>query len=246
MLKYTMFAILIGFALVAVGCGPTASTTQKPKSPPGNEKADPEVKAENADAHAKGDAHDHSGWWCAEHGIPEAECSICSSRLRGSKAKGTGATITTGRKPVLHCDPKLKKFAAHRSKEGKRAAADRRSSPNHALGKKLVIVVGGLLLATPATSRRSGISGDGRSVWLLQTRCQLAARRCTCCGWRAFARNTASSRRCVRVGKRDSAAARATRSMCRLPELAYAGGVVGTPADGHAADPCQCYAAPHR
>lgn len=21
--------------------------------------------------------HDHSGWWCEEHGIPEAECSMC-------------------------------------------------------------------------------------------------------------------------------------------------------------------------
>ncbi|MFQ5733541.1 MAG: RND transporter [Planctomycetaceae bacterium] len=22
---------------------------------------------------------DHSGWWCAEHGVPEKECSVCSS-----------------------------------------------------------------------------------------------------------------------------------------------------------------------
>ena len=22
---------------------------------------------------------DHSGWWCAEHGIPEEKCSLCSS-----------------------------------------------------------------------------------------------------------------------------------------------------------------------
>jgi hypothetical protein len=21
-------------------------------------------------------AHDHSGWWCDEHGVPEAECSM--------------------------------------------------------------------------------------------------------------------------------------------------------------------------
>jgi hypothetical protein len=24
--------------------------------------------------------HDHSGWWCAEHGIPEEECSLCSAQ----------------------------------------------------------------------------------------------------------------------------------------------------------------------
>jgi cobalt-zinc-cadmium efflux system membrane fusion protein len=23
--------------------------------------------------------HDHSGWWCEEHGIPEDECSMCLS-----------------------------------------------------------------------------------------------------------------------------------------------------------------------
>jgi hypothetical protein len=24
---------------------------------------------------------DHSGWWCAEHGVPEAECSQCSQKF---------------------------------------------------------------------------------------------------------------------------------------------------------------------
>ena len=23
---------------------------------------------------------DHSGWWCAEHGVPEEQCSICNSK----------------------------------------------------------------------------------------------------------------------------------------------------------------------
>ena len=25
--------------------------------------------------------HDHSGWWCNEHGVPEEECGLCNSKL---------------------------------------------------------------------------------------------------------------------------------------------------------------------
>lgn len=33
--------------------------------------------------------HDHSGWWCAEHGVPEEICSLCSSKVAADfKAKG--------------------------------------------------------------------------------------------------------------------------------------------------------------
>ena len=30
---------------------------------------------------------DHSGWWCAEHGLPEEECSMCGAAEK-YKAKG--------------------------------------------------------------------------------------------------------------------------------------------------------------
>ena len=34
-------------------------------------------------------AHDHSGWWCNEHGVPEEECARCDIKLvAGFKAKG--------------------------------------------------------------------------------------------------------------------------------------------------------------
>ncbi|WP_235908355.1 RND transporter [Roseiconus nitratireducens] len=37
-------------------------------------------------AHA---AHDHSGWWCVEHGVPEDECALCDPSLVADfKAKG--------------------------------------------------------------------------------------------------------------------------------------------------------------
>jgi hypothetical protein len=42
-----------------------------------------------ADDHAAAGAGDHSGWWCPEHGVPEAECSLCSSKAADAfKAKG--------------------------------------------------------------------------------------------------------------------------------------------------------------
>ncbi len=25
--------------------------------------------------------HDHSGWWCSEHGVPEEECGLCDAKL---------------------------------------------------------------------------------------------------------------------------------------------------------------------
>ncbi len=38
---------------------------------------------------ASDDGHDHSGWWCVEHGIPEEECSMCSAKAADDfKAKG--------------------------------------------------------------------------------------------------------------------------------------------------------------
>jgi len=26
-------------------------------------------------------SHAHDGWWCDEHGVPEAECGLCSTKL---------------------------------------------------------------------------------------------------------------------------------------------------------------------
>lgn len=49
------------------------------------EKETPTKKAETTKTAA---ADDHSGWWCAEHGVPEEECSMCSaSAAKDFKAK---------------------------------------------------------------------------------------------------------------------------------------------------------------
>ena len=49
--------------LALTGCGASADRGDAP--------AAADVQATTAD--------DHSGWWCAEHGVPESECSICGA-----------------------------------------------------------------------------------------------------------------------------------------------------------------------
>jgi hypothetical protein len=67
--------------------------------------------------------HDHSGWWCEEHGIPEAECSMCSKKVADEfKKKGDWCDKhDRAKSQCFLCDPKLKeKFAArYRAKYGK-------------------------------------------------------------------------------------------------------------------------------
>lgn len=61
--------VMLAVAVMAIGCSKQAGdngSTQVAKSP--------------QEDHAEADDHDHSGWWCVEHGIPEEECSMCSSK----------------------------------------------------------------------------------------------------------------------------------------------------------------------
>lgn len=57
---------------------------------------------------------DHSGWWCNEHGIPEAECSMCSaSYAKECKAKGDWcAEHNRAESQCFICDPsRAEKYA---------------------------------------------------------------------------------------------------------------------------------------
>lgn len=97
-----MFAV---GAAALIGCGGTET---------------PPVKEKPA---AVADASKHSEWWCAEHGIPEAECSMCSAKVaKEFKAKGDWcAKHDRAKSQCFVCDPGLKeKFAAqYRAKYGK-------------------------------------------------------------------------------------------------------------------------------
>lgn len=84
-----------------------------------SETAPPAAKAPTPSAKK----HDHSGWWCDEHGIPEAQCSLCSARVAAEcKRKGDWCQEhERAKSQCFKCDPSLKdRFAAlYRAKYGK-------------------------------------------------------------------------------------------------------------------------------
>jgi hypothetical protein len=65
---------------------------------------------------------DHSGWWCAEHGVPEKECSMCQDDVaKECKARGDWCDQhNRAKSQCFKCDPTLKeKYAArYRIKNG--------------------------------------------------------------------------------------------------------------------------------
>jgi hypothetical protein len=49
---------------------------------------------------------DHSGYWCDEHGLPEAVCDLCSKKYRESeKAKGNWCEHKRVKTSCFKCDP---------------------------------------------------------------------------------------------------------------------------------------------
>ena len=68
-LTLTTFAL---FLATAIGCAKSATETKATA-------ADPPAES----TAAAEDAHDHSGWWCNEHGVPEGPI-----RLRRSEGPG--------------------------------------------------------------------------------------------------------------------------------------------------------------
>ena len=100
--------------LLIVGCGQSSSTQEgKPEKKP------PQV------GETKG--HEHDSWWCAEHGVPEEECSQCNAKVAAEfKSKGDWCEEhERAKSQCFKCDPKLKeKYAAiYRAKEGKEPPA---------------------------------------------------------------------------------------------------------------------------
>ncbi len=69
--------------------------------------------------HKEGDQastdHDHSGWWCAEHGVPEGECGQCSPNV-AAELKKKGDWCTDHNRPDSQC------FVCHPEYEAKFAA----------------------------------------------------------------------------------------------------------------------------
>ena len=90
------------------------------------ETSSPEKKAAKEEAPTKPDTT-HSGWWCVEHAIPEAECSMCSAAYaKECKEKGDWCEEhDRAKSQCFKCDPSLaEKYAKlYQAKYGKQPPA---------------------------------------------------------------------------------------------------------------------------
>lgn len=107
----SLFAAL---ALIAAGCNKAENVSGQAKEKP--------AQVAQAKADTK-QPHDHSGWWCDEHGVPEAECSLCSAKVAAEFQKKGDWCDKHDRalSQCFICNPKAKqKYAAlYRAKYGK-------------------------------------------------------------------------------------------------------------------------------
>src|SRR5262245_23770918 len=101
-------------AFVAAGCNDAGGPSKKQSQ--ANAVASETIEGKKA--------HDHSGWWCDEHGVPESECSMCSAKVaKACKAKGDWCDKhDRALSQCFICDPSLEaKYAArYEAKFGKK------------------------------------------------------------------------------------------------------------------------------
>src|SRR5947209_16659159 len=101
---YSGLAVVLVAAagLVASGCGPADNSGGEAK-----DKVAHVHDKQGKEADEKG--HDHGGWWCAEHGVPEATCGRCNDAYaaecqeKGDWCKEHGRP----RSQCFICDPSL-------------------------------------------------------------------------------------------------------------------------------------------
>jgi hypothetical protein len=121
-------AIALMTLTYAAGCTQPAATPPAKESAAKTDQHDhDEHSSSEKVAGTKKAEHDHSGWWCGEHGVPEGICSQCSSKVAAElQKKGDWcAEHDRAKSQCFLCDPSLKeKFAAqYRAKEGKEPPA---------------------------------------------------------------------------------------------------------------------------
>ena len=121
-----VLACALGVIGLMAGCNQSAAP-----------KAAPAAKAQaDHDGHKDGDEHDHetaaksgkehdhSGWWCDEHGVPEEICSQCNSKVAAEFQKKGDWCKEHDRadSQCFKCHPELEaKFAAqYEAKNGEK------------------------------------------------------------------------------------------------------------------------------
>lgn len=118
---------LAALALFVVGCAKTDGTGVK---------AGKDTKGSGAEVAKKKEGGKHEGWWCDEHGIPEAECSMCSDKVaKEFKAKSDWCKEhDRAKSQCFMCDAALwdKYKAVYKAKEGKDPPEPKENMPKKA------------------------------------------------------------------------------------------------------------------
>jgi len=97
-LRFVAMSICVAIGLSIVACSKSDSGT-----------------AAKATAVKEVAEHDHEGWWCNEHGVPEEVCAQCDAKLEADfKAKGDWCE--------KHNRPESQCFICHPEKEAEFAA----------------------------------------------------------------------------------------------------------------------------
>ncbi len=124
-LQVGSFLSLAAFVVLLSGCGQGDNKSAQVKEKDAKGKPSPVAQAKSG--------QDHSGWWCDEHGVPEAECSMCSANVAAEfKKKGDWCEKhDRARSQCFICDPSLEaKFAArYEAKYGKKPPVPEENRP---------------------------------------------------------------------------------------------------------------------
>ena len=127
MMKLWLSTFVMACVMI-VGCEPKTDSKPADKKDVANKEKDTPKKDDG-----KGDDTKHSGWWCEEHGVPESECSMCSSKVaKECKAKGDWCDKhDRAKSQCFICDPSLmEKFAAkYEAKYGKKPPVPEDNKP---------------------------------------------------------------------------------------------------------------------
>ncbi len=95
--NFVSVILFASITVLAIGCAQQSSDTQ------------PSDSSANSQ-----EGHDHGGWWCDEHGIPEENCSMCSKKAADEfKEKGDWCDEhNRAESQCFQCDPtRADKFA---------------------------------------------------------------------------------------------------------------------------------------
>ena len=115
--KNLLLTCVIAATYGLVGCA------QSPAPEVVTAKQDDHVHGEHGHSHDK-QGHSGDGWWCDEHGVPEAECGLCNAKL-AAVFKKKGDWCKEHDRPDSQCfvchPEKLEEYAArYEAKFGKK------------------------------------------------------------------------------------------------------------------------------